>query len=504
MRILVVEDEVQIREGLSSLIKMSTGHVIVGEAADGREGVKKCLRLNPDLVITDIRMPMMSGLEMTKILKDSGYNGHIVIISGYSEFEYARQAITYGVDDYLLKPLTADKVEEMLTRVENKINEEWKMVLGEPSWYFLEMLNDADAASRHIEYLKQMHPENTNYMLLAGYIGSAAQNYKETLESVIEEIDNGMEEINIYGCYQGNLQIYYCMIFYQDSLALYQCMDTIYQTLICPYDGQIKNPLWAWERVKRLEELYDVGEEIRGYLMMGLSEPGYAGWYSANWAAGQKWEEYQEPAECFQKLKSGLYKGKQEEIQTVGEALITYYKKHHFHSVDIQQGIIKIYYLIMDVLRDTNSDVRQKLRTAGTLRQFNDARSWNELEIAYIEMLKILGELQQEKREDIGNYNIRRAISYIEKHYHEKITQEDVASYLEITPEYLSTLFSRVMKENFSSYMKRIRINQAKILLSETSLKIYEVAEQVGYSDAKYFNRVFKEEVGISPGEYRQ
>lgn len=108
------------------------------------------------------------------------------------------------------------------------------------------------------------------------------------------------------------------------------------------------------------------------------------------------------------------------------------------------------------------------------------------------------------KREDISNYVIKKAINYIREHYQEGITQEEVSRKLEITPEYLSTLFNREMGINFSLFLKQFRISHAKRLLKGTNMKIYEIAEAVGYSDAKYFARVFKEEQGISPGEYRQ
>ena len=114
MRIVIVEDEVKIREGMGKIIEAQTGHVIVGEAADGEEGLQMVLRFKPDLVITDIRMPRKSGLEMLKELYERRIKVHSIILSGYSEFEYAKKAIRYGVDDYLLKPLAAEDVRNML------------------------------------------------------------------------------------------------------------------------------------------------------------------------------------------------------------------------------------------------------------------------------------------------------------------------------------------------------------------------------------------------------
>ena len=139
MRIVVVEDEVKIREGIARLIESQTGHVVLGEAVDGREGLEMILRFKPDLVITDIRMPNMDGLEMAKRLYEQKLPLHVVILSGYSEFEYAQKAIRYGVDEYLLKPLDIDDIKNMLDKVEKKIQTE-QMTNGTPGLHLKNLL----------------------------------------------------------------------------------------------------------------------------------------------------------------------------------------------------------------------------------------------------------------------------------------------------------------------------------------------------------------------------
>ena len=114
MRIIIVEDEIKIREGMGKLIESLTDHIVLGEASDGEEGLDLVLRFKPDLVITDIRMPKMDGLEMIRRLYEQKIPVHAVILSGYSEFEYAKKAIQYGVDDYLLKPLAVDDVQDRI------------------------------------------------------------------------------------------------------------------------------------------------------------------------------------------------------------------------------------------------------------------------------------------------------------------------------------------------------------------------------------------------------
>ena len=137
------------------------------------------------------------------------------------------------------------------------------------------------------------------------------------------------------------------------------------------------------------------------------------------------------------------------------------------------------------------------------LSQISDARIRTEMENCLEDVIKFIINSQY-KKEDIRNYTIKRAINYIREHYQESISLEGIAMRLEITPEYLSTLFNKEVGINFSAFLKEFRISHAKRLLAGTDLKIYEIAERVGYGDPKYFMRVFKEVQGISPKEYRQ
>ena len=128
MRIVIVEDEKLIREGLAEMIRRHTDHVLVGECKNGREGIGVIQASHPDLVITDIRMNDMDGLEMLTFLHQKGEKVCSIIISGYSEFEYARQAMRLGVEEYLLKPVSIDVLQETLERIEKKLLEQRKHI----------------------------------------------------------------------------------------------------------------------------------------------------------------------------------------------------------------------------------------------------------------------------------------------------------------------------------------------------------------------------------------
>ena len=155
------------------------------------------------------------------------------------------------------------------------------------------------------------------------------------------------------------------------------------------------------------------------------------------------------------------------------------------------------------VCHEVNPDAYKLLQNQDLERVMSEQFTVGEFETCFRRAIDIIADAK-DKKQDIRNYAIQRAISYIREHYSENISLEQLASRLELTPEYLSALFNREVGINFSTFLKRFRISQAKRLLKGTDQKIYEIAQQVGYNDPKYFNRVFKEEIGVSPGEYRQ
>lgn len=163
---------------------------------------------------------------------------------------------------------------------------------------------------------------------------------------------------------------------------------------------------------------------------------------------------------------------------------------------------MKMVNFLTGLAQEHSRGIYEQLQKLNTVRQIGGAVTFRELADIFCDVVGVfLHHMGQ--CEDISNYTIKRTIDYIRVHYQESISLEGVASVLDITPEYLSTLFNREMGENFTVFLKKFRISHAKRLLKGTDKKIYEIAQDVGYADPKYFNRVFKEVEGVSPGDYK-
>lgn len=216
-----------------------------------------------------------------------------------------------------------------------------------------------------------------------------------------------------------------------------------------------------------------------------------------------KWKEFHFPSDIVTDIKSAICKGRLEDIREAGEQFIRYMEDGPYREPEMRQAYLKSIYLLLDTTREIDADTFSQLQNEDLLTKCTEAVTLKELEQSCRDGLALLCNPQR-KREDISNYTIKRAINHIREHYKEGISLEEVSGSLGITPEYLSTLFNREMGENFSAFLKKFRLSHAKRLLKGTDMKIYEIAEAVGYTDSKYFARVFKDEFGISPVDYRQ
>lgn len=506
MRIVIVEDEVKIREGMGKMIMNQTGHIIVGEAADGEEGLEMIHRFKPDLVVTDIRMPKMDGLEMVRRLSEEKCRSHIVILSGYSEFDYAKRALQYGAEDYLLKPLAAEDVQGMLGKIEDRIREkeEWDHGVAQDRIKSVLLHNEKDDDEKREKIRRDCGLEpGMKYCMAAGYIGMAEAGYRSIVEKGMAEIKMKFPELKVYLVYHENTQIIYCLAMGMELcgelLERYKTM--FYHRMISLYKGKKDYPIWTEEAFTE-QWIGDVAETLRSRLSYALVL-GNELLLTEEMVTKYKPEAFQEPKEIENRLKHALRQGNYENIEKEGENLIGYLRDHRFHPTDIRDTVVKSYHMITETLRDSEQAQYNQLVNGNIIRELESAVTFREMEEAFKDLTNIIAK-PKIQREDISNFVIRRAIDYIREHYQEGLTLEEVARKLDITPEYLSTLFNREVGINFSTFLKRFRLSHAKRMLKGSDMKIYEIAQSVGYSDAKYFARVFKEEEGISPGDYRQ
>lgn len=498
MRIVIVEDEKKVREGMAAMIASHTSHTVAAEAANGNDGLEKIIKLRPDLVITDIRMPVLDGLEMIRELRKKNLTCHIIVLSGYSEFEYAKKAITYGVDEYLLKPLTSADIQHALCKIEEKMEQELLALKGTPE----SCLRDIIEGSSEPDLMEIFGFEkNMKFLMTAGYLGSMSKEYEDRVQEFFQYSKVNDLNLHISGCYQGNSRIFYALAGGIEHLEEYQ--EEIYRKLVREYQGKGRHPLWACIQFSDSGEISRCAKALKGYLDYGVTVCGFPGWYEEEYVKSCKWEPFKTPVKILSKIKSDICQEQMEEAGKNLDRFTEYLQEHSFRKEEVRQSMIRCYFMVSGLLQDLDKKRFQKLQSYNLEHTLNQILTWEEMKQNFGRIREVLVQ-GKARRQDISNYIIVKVLNYIQEHYREKIVLDEVAVQMGLTPEYLSTLFNREVKENFTVFLKKFRIDHAKRLLTGTDKKIYEVAQEVGYSDAKYFIKVFKEEEGISPGDYRE
>lgn len=496
MRILIVEDEIKIKRGLANLIAKQTSHEIVGEAKNGQEGLEWVLKAHPDLVITDIKMPIMNGLEMIQKLYERNIKVHCVILSGYSEFDYAKQAIKYGVDDYLLKPLAPEDIMKLLESVEKKLQQEIKNQNDAAQRTLWKLLHESAERTDTIEIKKELGLKgDTAYTLLSGYGWNTMFEERREMMDRLVAVRNRLGRKDIQLLLLEEKKEIVCIVPEEEREWLYQEMEWTF------FKNQ-KKWVWAESRITEpfdFNKVYEANRNLYLYSMLLGTKTVIREERAAKCPA----EYLTYPEELESKLKASIYHQNTEQIKKYGQAFSEYLTKQNYEPKRVKSAYEKMVHHILVSLENSEKAVYEQIEALDYANKIRGCYTLEEMDLVFHELCETICS-HIGSREDISNYAIKRAISYIRMNYRENIMLEDLANQLDITPEYLSTLFNREIGVNFSTFLKDFRISHAKRLLKGTDKKIYEIAEEVGYQDSKYFNRVFKEKVGISPREYRQ
>ena len=503
MRIAVVEDEIRIREGIRDLINMLEGEwEFAGEAENGRAGLELLKREQPEVVITDIRMSDMDGLEMLEAAAAAGLKTKAVVLSAYSEFEYARTAMKLGVTEYLLKPVSIDEFFKALDHLKTQIEKErmrqpdtlgsLEQVLG--AIVYGQLAPDEDIRA----YLRSRYQveEGRDFLEICVYLG-------DHYLSEADRIRRNWERL------------------------LTHAGATGYSILKTEYEKSILAVIYGYESEQKVRrtvqrELMYTREELGAAGMIAVPgldrlREGFETIYSYmdwNVTLGRgvliTWPQVTRmqtmvcvyPLELENSLKAELCLGKIQKAEEIVRKFHEYFSEDKLYAPkDVKECYIRFLWAAIGVMKEIDLLDYRSLNQQSILDGIMASRSRRELEEITGE---VFSHLQDGGEDNVDHLTVKRVKSMIHEFYQTGITLEEIARKLDVTPEYLSSQFHRIVGETYSNYMKNYRIQKAKELLIGTQMKLYEIAEAVGYSDGKYFSKVFKECTGYLPAEYRK
>ncbi len=502
MKIVIVEDESAIREGLKEMINGNTSHTVIGTCKNGIEGISFIQEHQPDLVITDIRMNQMGGLEMLAKLKKLGIEPLSIVISGYSEFEYARDALRLGVEEYLLKPVSIDALQELLEKIEQKAAKSSIQMVKKPENYVREyFFGTGEEQKEALLALKKIIPEEKNkiYGIFAGYFGNVKKEHLKEIEHPLRSIKYQFSALTCLDTWEESIS--FRILILKGSQSEIHDFTMAFDNMVkFDYQMQRQELPWGMDCCTQIENCKDCFENIKEMLVRCVSK-GCFKLFSAGDFSEQEYREISYPIQADRKVLSALERGDYAQVKKEMDQFLQQIIREEYRAKEIRRAALKLVTRMMDMAKEINQKAYEKMKEQDYLKEVLLAYTKEELQRTLYQVGKLV--CDKCKKEGISNYTINRTLEYVETHFKEGITLEKTAEVLNITPEYLSTLFKREMGMNFSVFLKEFRMKQAKRLLKSTNLKIYEIAQECGYSNSNYFTKVFKEVTGISPAEYR-
>ncbi len=504
MKVLIVEDEIRIREGIVRLLKkISETYEVVGEADNGLQGCELCEELRPDLIITDVQMPEMDGLKMLHEISSKMEMPKTIVLSAYSEFEYARSAMKLGVTEYLLKPINLNDFSQALGNIEHQIEEDRQkkpVEIGTLEQVFRELIAGrlkitdeiADYLYRNYQILKDQ-----NYLILLTYMGnqysdgaalkknrldhslslypkadyiSLEEEYRRSIITIVYHVESS-QDLERWIQYQLLKQIG------EDSVAGFieaaglESLQASVNKLYPFMDWNISfesNVLISWPKITQVKtSLCVYPKDIETNMKAAICSP-----------------ESGRTGKLIEKFEKSFMDGKV------------------YDPRQIKECYVRFIWSALEMAKDIGNSKAGEINQQRLLEQIMGAKTQEELSEISDMLRQVLK--ADETAEDTGNLIVKRAKSMIHEFYHTGITLDEIAGRLNITPEYLGTQFHKETGTTFSAYIKNYRISRAKQLLVGSSLKLYEIAGRVGYSDPKYFSKVFRDVTGQLPAEYRK
>lgn len=508
MKLFIADDEIDVREGIRYLLDWDKmGFYICGEGKNGQDTLEQILKSHPDVVLLDIRMPRLSGLEVVKQAKEHGFKGRFIILSGYSDFSYAQEAIRYGVTCYLTKPIDEDELEKAVLEAKDSIQSEQEtrkklvqyrdraresilqdilcnkasyalldyhdIMLESPvyqvvlytnynqesfqtTWDFASILRLANKNHNSLDYIRM---ENQNVIILKGEF--ALNRFQELIKHHISQPQKGSPLDSLFlTCGRPIYSPEQIHISFEDAKLLMK------RRFFCRFNQHVldcrdlpETPADFHENTV-LEDIYS--QRISDYIQSGNRHMLLS---------------------ALDELKDYLYHTKTE---------ISLFK-HFLADIMIQvKSIITHTYGTINIPFPSNAAIMSTIEENCYLYEI--------LQFLTVQFEMSMNAIGSPTRESVMD----GILQYIRHNYQENLKLGTIAELFGYNSSYLGKVFSKATGKNFNSYIDEVRIENSKKLLLDHDYKVYEISQLVGYTNVDYFHKKFKKYVGMSPAEYRK
>ena len=528
-RIILIDDEPLILAGIASLICWEEHDCcIVGKATNGHTAIDLILDTRPDIVITDIRMPVMNGLELIQACKEKNCEFAFIFLTNLEDFQLAKEAVHLGATDYLvkldLKPQTLiqalERAKEHCSRMESHHNKELYALLLKDSRKQL--------AQNYFSQLLLTPPSDSEFAFNPEIDASYRNAYLLLLQMKPEQILFGQTEPYDFQFISSQLLDVVSGIgtrYFSSHAMLMPQKDTMLLVVSPKAESDNEKALSefctkvnvALGTYFALTALFGISQKSRetSRLPQALSEARsalgrcyYDSALGISFYQDQK-SRLRQPAQrefninfLKKSMSAAVLENESQDLKEIFRELSELFAQYKPDKPQAVSACINIYSYLHDLLQNESTrenafpysiDIAKQLSGLGSL---DDILLWLD---SFCEKICAMLAERKEKRSDKFVYMAKR---YIHEHYREKLTLSEIAEHLTISPGYLSSTFSRYMNKTVSDYIAEVKIDHAKELIDSGQYLIYEIADQLGFENAYYFSKVFKKVTGMAPKNY--
>lgn len=502
IKVLFVDDEILAMEYLQSLVSWEEhGYQVVGHALNGRKALEIFEKENPQIVISDIKMVGMDGLELTKQLKTKNPDVAVILLSAYKDFEYAQKGIEYGVSNYLLKhELCEEKILEELGKVADKLKngEKRKKIYHR---YFVRQLiyNREDSAAdydnelgnRFFMLLLQKNPDFCN-----GTFNNKCWEEKEihTVAATAEETEDGIEYLAEERLGESHL------------ILLFKISDINSKYIVTKEIERMSRKIMD-SLVDFTEDSFNLiySDEIRkSEISSAFQTMSRLIHYAVFWKAGRMYALNRLPIpEENEKIDWNEKEKELKEIVYKEQGHLEDYIEYLFEAVNFPvqdlQALKELIYMLENLLRQIenqeNLSFEREKRQMGKVKAIQDY---------YMDCYCRISEKLQEREDKKYSRIVNSMLQYIKRNFDKELNLEILGEEFEMNGVYLGQIFKKETGYTFLKYLTACRMEAARKLLTEGKYNIAEVSEMVGYRSSQYFSQIFMKNVGTTPQEYRK
>lgn len=514
-KVLIVDDESLIRDGLKCILDWDeAGFCICGEASNGEEALRMILTLQPDLVLIDIRMPRMQGLEVVKAARQQDFKGHFIITSGYSDFKYAQEAMRYGVEFYLTKPIEEDELSASVHKIKCSLDNEVRssdnlellkkkaknVILHElltGTEGVPDIFDETDIADLELDADVYQAVIYENF---SKEPGSSSYSFAELLkvsnraEHTFHHIEDDRKDIIL-------LKGTYALNRFQDFLAHYDKVTP-------PQKGSPMDTLFlAYGRpVHSLNDIHYSYEDAcvlisrRFFCIPGQHTLGYTTLLDVKQPTMPLNPE--KLTEFTDYLAGYLQTFNRKNVAETLSHLEQYLYDSQGSIPDIKLFVTDLYLRIKEKISLLYNTLNIPFLPNSTVIDFIGKQNYLYEIIAFLseQFEMVMSAAGSPTRSSV----LDDILYYIDHNYQNNIKLETIAPLFGYNSAYLGKIFNKTVGESFNSYVDHIRIEHSKALLLQNNYKVYEIAERVGYRNVDYFHKKFRKYVGESPAEFRK